>query len=160
MSNKEKLNLLTNAEVEDIYSRPKFNDDNERDYFFALTEREHKLLKKYTSIKSKVFFILQLGYFKAIQQFYKFSLHEVEDDVNFIIKKHYLSAENKKKLSGTLWKEQHRMQKKDILKLYGYREWSDSLKRITINQLKKLIRIHPKGMIRYVNYLFFLRMKK
>ena len=51
MSNKERLNLLTDAEVEDIYSRPKFNDDNERDYFFTLTEREKNLLKKYTNIK-------------------------------------------------------------------------------------------------------------
>lgn len=145
MSNKERLNLLTDAEVEDIYSRPKFNDDNERDYFFTLNEGEHNLLKKYTSIKSKVFLILQIGYFKAIQQFYKLSLNEVEDDVNFIIKKHYSTVENKKKLSGTLWKEQYRIQKSDILKLYGYREWSDSLKRTTINQLKKIIRIHPKG---------------
>lgn len=145
MSNKERLNLLTDAEIEDIYSRPKFNDNNERDYFFALNEREHNLLKKYASIKSKIFFILQIGYFKAIQQFYKFSLNEVEDDVNFIIKKYYSSVESEKKLSGTLWKEQYRIQKSDILKLYGYREWSDSLKRITINQLKKVIRIHPKG---------------
>jgi hypothetical protein len=109
MSNKERLNLLTDAEIEDIYSRPKFNDNNERDYFFTFNEREHKLLKKYASIKSKIFFILQIGYFKATQQFYKFSLNKVEDDVNFIIKKHYSSVENEKKLSGTLWKEQYRI---------------------------------------------------
>lgn len=143
MSNKERLNLLTDSEVEDLYSRPKFNDE-ERDYFFMLNEEEHKLLKKYTSIKSKVFLILQMGYFKAVQQFYRFSLDEVKDDVSFVVKKHY-SSENKKKLSGTLWKENYSEQKYDILKLYAYREWSDSLKKMTIDQLEKLIRLHPKG---------------
>jgi len=141
---KKQINLLTEAEIKDIYARPIFNDI-ERDYFFRLSDGEHNLLKKYVSIKSKVFLVLQIGYFKAMQQFYKFSLGEVEDDVNYIIKKHYSSNENKKKLSGTLWKENYSEQKSDILKLYGYREWSDSFKKMTIEQLEKLIRLHPKG---------------
>jgi hypothetical protein len=88
MSNKERLNLLTDAEVSDLYSIPIFNDDNERDRFFTLSDDEHKLLEKYSSIKSKIYFIIQIGYFKAIQQFYKFSLDGVKEDVNFILKKH------------------------------------------------------------------------
>jgi len=145
MSNKERLNLLTDAEIYDLYSIPKFNDDSERDHFFSLNDAEHKLLKKYTGIKSKVYLIIQIGYFKAIQKFYKFSLNEVEDDVNFILKKHYSLIYDKNKLTGTLWKEHYRRQKVDILKLYGYREWSDSIKKMTINQLEKLICLHPKG---------------
>src|SRR3990167_1187165 len=146
MSNEERLNLLTDAEVSDLYSIPIFSDDNERNHFFTLSDEEHKLLEKYTGIKSKVYLIIQIGYFKAIQQFYKFSLDDVKDDVNFIIKKHYSSEEiDEKKLTGDLWKDHYRTQKADILKLYSYREWSDSLKKITLNQLEKLIKIHPKG---------------
>lgn len=143
MSNRERLHLLTDSEVEDLYARPEFNDDD-RDYFFTLNEEEHTLLKKYKSLKSKVFLILQMGYFKAIQQFYKFSLDEVKDDVSFVIKKHY-SDKNRNKLSGDLWKENYSEQKSDILKLYGYREWSDALKKMTIDHIKKLIQLHPKG---------------
>ena len=142
---KKQINLLTDAEISDLYSIPKFHDDHERDHFFTLSDSEHNLLEKYTSIKSKIYLIIQMGYFKAIQQFYKFSLDDVEDDVNFIVKKHYSTEENKSELSGTLWKDNYRAQKEDILNLYGYREWSDSLKKITIDQLEKLIRIHPKG---------------
>src|SRR5439155_1747691 len=133
---KKQINLLTDAEIEDIYARPKFNDV-ERDYFFQLSDDERNLLKKYASTKSKLFFILQIGYFKAIKQFYKFTLDEVVGDVNYIITKHYSSAEKKKKISGNLWKENYREQKADILKLYGYREWSDSLKKMAIYQLEK-----------------------
>src|SRR3990167_9684354 len=146
MSNEERLNLLTDAEVSDLYSIPIFSDDNERNHFFTLSDEEHKLLEKYTGIKSKVYLIIQIGYFKAIQQFYKFSLDDVKDDVNFIIKKHYSSEEiDEKKLTGDLWKDHYRTQKADILKLYGYRKWSNALKKITIDQLEKLICIHPKG---------------
>ncbi|MEO8402642.1 MAG: Tn3 family transposase, partial [Gammaproteobacteria bacterium] len=160
MSNKERLNLLTDSEVEDLYSRPEFNDE-EREYFFTLNDEEHDLLKKYASIKSKVFLILQIAYFKAIQQFYKFTLDEVADDVNYIITKHYSSAEkNKKKIIGNLWKEHYREQKADILKLYGYREWSDSLKKMAIDQLEKLIRIHPKGNDTLREFFVFLENEK
>ncbi len=61
MSNEERLNLLTDAEVSDLYSIPIFSDDNERDHFFTLSDAEHKLLEKYTSIKSKVYLIIQIG---------------------------------------------------------------------------------------------------
>jgi hypothetical protein len=156
---KKQINLLTDAEIEDIYARPKFKDV-ERDYFFQLSDDEHNLLKKYASIKSKLFFILQIGYFKAMKQFYKFTLDEVVDDLNYIIKKHYSSAEEEKKISGNLWKENYREQKADILKLYDYREWSDSLKKIAIDQLEKLIRIHPKGNDTLREFFVFLENEK
>ncbi|PIR10203.1 MAG: transposase, partial [Gammaproteobacteria bacterium CG11_big_fil_rev_8_21_14_0_20_46_22] len=157
---KKQINLLTDSEISDLYSIPIFNDDNERDHFFTLGDAEHKLLKKYTSVKSKVYLIMQIGYFKAIQQFYKFSLDDVKDDVNFIIKKHYSSEENKKELTGTLWKDNYRTQKEDILTLYGYREWSYPLKKITVNQLEKLIRIHPKGSDTLRELYIFLENEK
>ena len=100
---KKQINLLTDAEVSDLYSIPIFSDNNERDHFFTLSDAEHKLLEKYTSIKSKVYLIIQIGYFKAIQQFYRFSLDDVKDDVNFIIKKHYSSEENLKSCQASLF---------------------------------------------------------
>ncbi len=158
MSNKERLNLLTDAEVADLYSRPEFNDE-ERDYFFTLNREEHHLLKKYTSLKSKVFLILQMGYFKAIQQFYKFSLDEVKVDVNFILKKHY-SSEKIRRISGAIWKENYGEQKFDVLKMYGYREWSDALKEAIIDRLEKLIRLHPKGNDTLRELFIFLENEK
>ena len=62
---KKQINLLTDSEISDLYSIPIFNDDNERDHFFTLGDAEHKLLKKYTSVKSKVYLIMQIGYFKG-----------------------------------------------------------------------------------------------
>lgn len=53
MSNKERVNLLTDTEVEELYALPQFNDA-ERDYFFQLSDDEYQLVSKYTGIKTKI----------------------------------------------------------------------------------------------------------
>jgi len=142
MSNREHINLLTDAEVADLYSRPQFTE-LERTYYFTLTELEHLLIEKYTHLKSKLYFILQFGYFKATQQFYSFPIEDAKDDIAFIVQ-HCLSA-GKKEIDGTLWKEVYRRQKQDILNHFGYKEWSPDFKPVTVAHLNQLIRIYPKG---------------
>jgi hypothetical protein len=142
MSNRERINLLNDAEVEELYSRPQFNEV-ERDYYFSLSETEYQLLNKYAGVKTKIYFILQLGFFKAAKQFYKFSIDDAKEDALYIIMKYFnVSA---KDISGKIWKENYRAQILDILKLYNYREWSFNFKLMAIAQLEQLIRLYPKG---------------
>ena len=142
MNNDKHIHLLTDAEIEVLYSRPTFNDA-ERDYYFALTDCEHQLLSQCGNLKSKLYFILHLGYFRASKQFYKFSIEAAQDDVTYLIKKYFAPAQ--KEFSGTLWKEKYRQQKSDILSLYQYREWNTEYLPKAFEHLKKLIRLHPKG---------------
>jgi hypothetical protein len=145
MSNKDKINLLTEIEFEELYALPKFNE-LERDHYFQLTKDEQALLKNYPNIKSKMFLILQIGYFGAKKQFYKFTLDEVKEDIAHIIKKYdCFSTIGKKQIKGRLWKENYRKQKLDILKLYDYKEWSNHFKEMTLQHLEKLICLYPKG---------------
>ena len=71
-----------------IYGLPIFNDV-ERSHYFALTDLELIPLKlrpvngKDTS--SKLYFMLQLGYFKAKHLFFQFNYPDVENDVKFIL---------------------------------------------------------------------------
>ena len=41
------------------------------------------------SIKSQAYFILQLGYFKAKHQFFTFDLHEVVEDLQYVLEQHF-----------------------------------------------------------------------
>jgi hypothetical protein len=50
-----------------------------------LNERECVILNNYSTIKTRVFFILQFGYFKAKQQFFKWDLADVRSDVEYVI---------------------------------------------------------------------------
>ena len=88
MKNSKRLQILTDLDVWAIYSRPHFNDV-ERRYYFLLTEFELNLLKldaiNKNSVSSKLYFILQFGYFKAKHLFFQFNYVEVEEDARFIL---------------------------------------------------------------------------
>ena len=78
---KTRINLLSNAEIDELYSLPIFNR-KDRETFFALSNSDYKLLDKYRTQKLKIYFILQLGYFRATQQFYNFKFEDILNDEN------------------------------------------------------------------------------
>ena len=62
MKNKTRINLLSDAEIEELYNIPHFTKQD-REIFFALSKNDYKLLNQYRTQKLKLYFILQLGYF-------------------------------------------------------------------------------------------------
>ena len=64
MDETKRIQLLTDVEISDLYDRPDFNSE-ERELFFALNQAEEKVLSQYRNARTRVYFILQLGYFKA-----------------------------------------------------------------------------------------------
>ena len=88
MKNSQRLHILTNQEISAIYDCPRFND-LERRHYFSLTEKELGSIKLRSingkEASSKLYFILQLGYFKAKHMFFQLQYIEAEEDVNFIL---------------------------------------------------------------------------
>ena len=80
MKNKTRINLLSDAEIEELYNIPHFTKQD-REIFFALSKNDYKLLNQYRTQKLKLYFILQLGYFRATQQFYSFDFQDVSEDI-------------------------------------------------------------------------------
>lgn len=83
--NKKRIDLLPLVEINELYARPIFNDE-ERMLYFTLNEEEILAANQYSHAKTRLYFMLQLGYFKAKQQFFSFDLEEVIEDVQFINK--------------------------------------------------------------------------
>jgi Domain of unknown function (DUF4158) len=79
----KRLCILGEDEIEALYGRPRFTHD-ERIQYFSLSPTEKAALEELHSLKSRLCFILQLGYFKARHLFFTFSLREVEEDVNYL----------------------------------------------------------------------------
>ena len=100
MYSKSRIQLLSNQEIESIYAMPQFNK-TERELYFSLTDNEMRLVKKYRTIKAKVYFIRLLGYFKAKQQFYKFDLAHNNVDTQNILEKYLMIAPIAAACSGT-----------------------------------------------------------
>ena len=154
MTNIKRINLLSDDEVTDLYARPDFNND-ERKLYFTLDEQEQIILNGYTNIKMQLYFILQLGYFKAKQQFFKFTFALVKEDVKFILKNHFKKNKSTGS-SGSLSRYHIKKQQQDILALFNYHEWSVEHTLQTKLQICELLRYYPKNhnaLRQLLNYL-------
>lgn len=84
----QQLRILTEVEIEKLYALPQFND-TERRHYFSLPSEVLNSLKiaecngKTTS--TKLYFILQYGYFKAKHQFFSVKYDDIKNDVMFIM---------------------------------------------------------------------------
>jgi TnpA family transposase len=141
MTNIKRLYLLSESEIENLYARPDFNSD-ERELYFSMDQMEIEALSHYATMKTKVSFILQLAYFKARHQFFNFAFEDVRSDVEYIKSKFFKSDDTV--LIGSITRQGLNMQKKVILHLFDYKDFtgqSDLIK----THLFELLRYYPKG---------------
>ena len=136
---KREIKLLSKSEVSDIYDVPDF-DDHERELYFAVDDNEAEILANLHTINTKIFFILQLGYFKAKHRFFKVNLKKANKDIAFINKKYY---QNKVAFTP-ITRERIYQQKKLILSYLKYQECSDVLLHKLKEQFLSLVKLFPR----------------
>jgi len=83
-----RLRILGDDEIEALYGIPRFTPEERLEYF-SLSSTELASLEELHSIKSRIYYILQLGYFKARQMFFVFELQEVLEDRRYIIEQYF-----------------------------------------------------------------------
>jgi hypothetical protein len=86
--NRSRLTILDAEEIDALYGLPRFTDD-ERVEYFSLSPQEQATLEQFRSLPSRLYWVLQLGYFKARHLFFVFDFRQVEDDCRFIQQKHF-----------------------------------------------------------------------
>lgn len=120
MLNSQRLYILNNQDFSSTYDRPRFND-LERRHFFILSEPELQIVKlkpfNGRETSSKLYFIIQLGYFKAKHLFFRFQYTEVEDDVRFVLNTHLPNDPEPTNLPTRKFQLSAQLQ---ILQLLGY----------------------------------------
>ena len=84
----KRLRILSQTEIETLYGRPRFTQDEQIEYF-TLSPAEKELLRGLRAEHTQCYFILQLGYFKAKQMFFTFGFHEVKEDVEYILEQYF-----------------------------------------------------------------------
>ncbi|HEY6410071.1 MAG TPA: DUF4158 domain-containing protein, partial [Ktedonobacteraceae bacterium] len=97
---------------------PCFTGDD-RTHVFTLTQPEKDLLASFPYLPIQLYFLLQLGYFKAKQLFFTFTFDDVVEDVTYLLERYFpdtplpeLRMLNKR----TILRQRQR-----ILELFGYR---------------------------------------
>ena len=79
----KRLKVLGVDEVKAMYGRPLFTDE-EQQHYFSMNSEEQTLMNQLHSMTSRIYFALQLGYFKAQHQFFIFDGKEVQSDAQYV----------------------------------------------------------------------------
>jgi TnpA family transposase len=120
--NSQRLQILGQDEVAELYAVPQFNPTDRSHYFLLPDKVLHSLKIMKTNgrnTSARLWFILQYGYFKARHQFFNISYGDAREDVRFIMA-HYLTNDcvpdqlPSRRIQGVL--------KSQILQWMGYRD--------------------------------------
>lgn len=118
-----RLTLLSEAEKQALYELPDF-DDFQRAEYFSLTPEELTLVHQRKGLVEQVYCLLQIGYFKAKQAFFQFSLQEVPpEDIAFVLQRYFPRHVLKLR---TVRNNECYAQRYAITQLFGYRPWKAS----------------------------------
>lgn len=90
MANKtgKRIQIIRKFEINELYDLPDFNHADREDYF-SLYNETNRLVKQCRQFKTKVYFILLLGYFHCKPIICNFSFDEVESDTNYILDRYF-----------------------------------------------------------------------
>ena len=121
----KRLTILSDAEKVALYGLPDF-DDFQRVEFLAMTDAERTLALRRKGIEEQIYCLLQIGYFKAKQAFFHFSLADASpNDIAFLLQR-YFPGKELTSTSKSLSKRQYYAQRDDISNLFGYRLCSEA----------------------------------
>ena len=148
----KRLIVLEGDEVEALYGRPRFTHE-ERVEYFALSPKEKAALDQLHSLKSRVYFILQLGYFKARRMFFIFDLKDVAEDLRYVRDRYFPDFQDDELAiaKGTRLKQQRL-----ILELCNYRSWNAGAQKKLDAKARQAARICAKPIYVFRELIHYL----
>lgn len=148
----KRLRILGDDEIQALYGRPRFTDDERLEYF-ALSPTEKATLEQLHSIKSRIYFILQLGYFKSHHMFFVFDLPDVEEDARYV-REHYFPEFQLDDLDIT--KVTRLRQQGLILKLFCYRSCDAEQRQALAAKARQAATVSAKPIYIFRELMHFL----
>ncbi|MGO8789212.1 MAG: Tn3 family transposase [Terriglobia bacterium] len=134
----KRLTILSESEKLALYGLPDF-DDFQRLEFFAMTDAERDLALQRSGLLAQIYCLLQTGYFKAKQAFFRFSLNDVSpEDIAFLLQRYFPGQELTMR---SLPAKEYYAQRKKIAGLFEYRLWSDEDLPMLLDQATLLARV-------------------
>ena len=80
--------ILSQSEVSELYCLPRLNHI-QREQSFSLADEALKTVNQQSSLGSKVYFILLLGYFREKPLIAQFRFRYVRDDSKYVVNRYY-----------------------------------------------------------------------
>ena len=150
----KRLKILDEGEIAALFARPGFTDE-ERQEYFSLSPVENAALKD-LAIKSRIYCILQLGYFKARQQFFALDVDDVRDDLNYICRLHFPDYE----IDNTVSKDTRTKHQRLILDLCRYRLYGAAEQQKLETKAASLAKVSSKPIYIFRELMHFLTINR
>ncbi len=125
MAYEERIQILIESEINDLYGPPSFTQE-ERRFFFALNDQETQAANSIRNRSQRCFFVSLLGYFKSKPVMLNPSFGEAEEDLRFIAKEQ-LPGPGLPRFSLSQRQKDRLYQK--VLELQGYKKWRSAIHR-------------------------------
>jgi hypothetical protein len=134
-----RLTILTQDEIDSLYTIPRL-DDEERSFIFELDADDLAYLDTVeNNVACKINYILQLGYYRAINNFFQFSFVKVKTDVEFIKQRYFLKEPFPKK---KITKKQHYTNRCQVMAKYQLKDSDASFLKKLLKHAKMLAKSH------------------
>ena len=151
-ASEKRLKILSNDEIKALYGRPVFTDE-ERARYFSLSPEEKAALEEFHSLKSRICFRLQLGYFKARRLFFPCDLRAMKADVGYLRQNDFPDFQlNDRRITKVTRLKQQRL----ILKLFGYRSCGKEERRQLAEKARQLASVCSKPVYIFRELMRFL----
>lgn len=149
----KRLKILTRSEIQEIYELPIFTGE-ERMIYFHLDPLEQQELEAFRSSHIKVYFILQLGYFKAKKMFFILKFEEVKEDIRCILKQYFIETNEFTDIK--ISKPARLAQQDRILNLLSYKICTQKIKQELQEKANYLVTIHIRPIYVFKELLNYL----
>ncbi len=80
--------ILSQSEISELYCLPRLNNI-QREQSFSLADEELRAVSQQSSLSSKVYFILLLGYFREKPVIGQFCFRDVKDDLKHVVNRYF-----------------------------------------------------------------------
>ena len=136
----KRLQILGDDEIETLYGLPHFTPEEQAEYF-ALSPQDIAAIKPLHGLKSQIYAILQLGYFRARHRFFIFSFSTVSADVQYIQAQYFPTFEltDYEPAKNTRVKHQ-----KIVLALCNYQYCDDTARRALLIKAQQAAKVCSK----------------
>ena len=156
-ANKNKrLTVLSEAEKQALYDLPDF-DDFQRAEFFEMTEKEHGIVFQWNGLRPQLYCLLQMGYFKAKQAFFRFSMDVPEEDITFVMQRYFPDMTV---ALQPLQMTEYYLQRNVIAEFFGYRLWLESDVATLLDKSTELARQDVSPTFILTELIVFLKNRK
>ena len=148
----KRLTVLSKNEINQLYSLPEFNDE-QRAFYFYLNDSEKEEMESLRSTESRLYFILQLGYFKYRNMFFDIKFNTVNKDIGYILREYFPGNKFPKKIISQKTQLEN---KSCILNILGFRLFDPKAKEMLEEQALQSIKVSADPRYIFDNLIDFL----